>query len=251
MMSGRAVRRALDAAKRRFPRTYWRGRNAVALAVWCLPALGARGSSGTGNDAYDDEFWAFHEVGDWDRFARLVLDESAVQSVVDVGCGDGRVLAAFAREAPSLTLLGFDASQTALERARQRGVTVERLNVVALSEAQVRALAARIERFDLVLCLEVAEHMPAWHSEKLLALVTAADRVVFSAAHPNQGGRLHVNEQPAIYWIERFRRRGFRLADSDGHFRTVLGGLSLPSWYAENVHVFERESEPRRSRTTT
>ena len=57
-------------------------------------------------------------------------------------------------------------------------------------------MAHRIAAFDLALCLEVAEHIPSWHSGKLLTMLAGARRLVFSAAVPNQGGQLHVNEQP-------------------------------------------------------
>jgi hypothetical protein len=102
-----------------------------------------------------------------------------------------------------------------------------------------------LSAFDVVTCLEVAEHLPAWHSDKLLSIVTAAPRLVFSAAHPNQGGHLHVNEQPASHWIDRLAARGFRLSPLDRPLRADLQSLSVPSWYKENIHVFDRIDAPR------
>jgi hypothetical protein len=48
-------------------------------------------------------------------------------------------------------------------------------------------MASRIASFDLAVCLEVAEHIPAWHSGKLLTILAGAPRLIFSAAQPNQG----------------------------------------------------------------
>ena len=64
--------------------------------------------------------------------------------------------------------------------------------------------------------------------------------LIFSAAHPLQGGRLHVNEQPAGHWIARLRTRHFQLTADDDRFRQKIQELDLPPWYAHNVHLFER-----------
>lgn len=50
-------------------------------------------------------------------------------------------------------------------------------------------------RFDLVLCLEVAEHLPASAADTLVRSLTGLGNVIaFSAAIPFQGGANHVNE---------------------------------------------------------
>jgi len=111
---------------------------------------------------------------------------------------------------------------------------------VALSGKDAAGLARDLTAFDAVLCLEVAEHLPPWHSDKLLTVITAGGRLIFSAAHPLQGGRLHVNEQPAGHWIARLRTRHFQLTADDDRFRQKIQELDLPPWYAHNVHLFER-----------
>ena len=66
-------------------------------------------------------------------------------------------------------------------------------------------------RFDLVNCLEVAEHLDASRADSFVDdLCALGDVVVFSAAIPGQGGTHHVNEQFQSYWQERFRRNGSR-----------------------------------------
>jgi 2-polyprenyl-3-methyl-5-hydroxy-6-metoxy-1,4-benzoquinol methylase len=51
-------------------------------------------------------------------------------------------------------------------------------------------------RYDLVICLEVAEHLSPESGRYLVrALSQAAPLVFFSAAVPGQGGSYHVNEQ--------------------------------------------------------
>jgi SAM-dependent methyltransferase len=225
------LRRRLDAFRARFPNAYWRGRNAFALGEWWL---------GRGHDAYDEAFWDFHGSGDWAGLAAAILRHCPARSVADVGCGQGIVLEGFRLADPGIAVHGYDGSVAARERARARGVPVDPLDVVAISDAEAEALARRIAPFDLVLCLEVAEHIPAWHSGKLLTILSGARRLIFSAAHPNQGGRLHVNEQPASYWIDRLARRGMTLAAEDEALRRDLEPLTVPPWYKENIRVFER-----------
>lgn len=238
------VRRRLDSIRRRFPTAYWRGRNTVALGEWWWARRQAR-SGHEGHDVYDEAFWDFHDPGDWDGFAALILRYCPARSVVDVGCGQGALLEGLHRVDPSLVLQGYDSSPIALARARSRGLSVETLDVVGLSNDEADALSARMTSFDLALCLEVAEHIPAWHGGKLLTILAGAPRLVFSAAHPNQGGQLHVNEQPASYWIDRFAERGFRLAPVDAALRHDLQSLALPPWYKENIRILERTEGAR------
>jgi 2-polyprenyl-3-methyl-5-hydroxy-6-metoxy-1,4-benzoquinol methylase len=234
------ARMHLNAFRRRFPATYCRVRNGVALAAWYANRLEERYSRGSGADAYGTAFWDFHDSGDWEAFAGLVLRHFPATSVVDIGCGQGLALHGFARVKPALTLRGFDSSATALERARARGLVVDPIDVVTLSAREIAALVTQIGQIDLARCLELAEHLPSWHSGKLLDLLMCGRKLIFSAAHPNQGGRLHVNERHASYWIERLGRRGFQIAPSDAGFRQELANLSLPPWYAQNARAFER-----------
>ena len=171
-----------------------------------------------------------------------MIEYVRLRSVVDIGCGHGLTLEGFARVDPTLQLRGFDDSDAGLTRARRRGLTVDRLDIVRISRAEAATLARKLTAFDAVLCLEVAEHLPPWHSGKLLTIVTAADHLVFSAAHPQQGGTFHVNEQPAEYWITRLGKRGLRLSRDDEEFRRKIAGLDLPRYYTENVHLFERQT---------
>lgn len=60
-------------------------------------------------------------------------------------------------------------------------------------------------KFDLVMCLEVAEHIPKHQAHNALLRTLAestGNLLVFSAAQPGQNGTGHVNLQPLSYWIE-------------------------------------------------
>lgn len=104
-------------------------------------------------------------------------------------------------------------------------------------------------RFDVALCLEVAEHLDEAHAGTLLDALTAhADRIVFSAACPGQPGQHHVNCQWPHWWQQRFNDRGYTCHD------TVRWGIwnetDIEPWYRQNIFEARRDDaqagmEPR------
>jgi SAM-dependent methyltransferase len=236
-----AARRALDAARRRFPAAYERVRRITAgpraTVGWYAHRL--RGPQEEG-EAYGSEFWDFHDTGDWDGFARVLLRHAPARSVLDVGCGDGKLLAAVARVSPGTRVLGIDSSPTALRVAQGRGVETRALDLASVGRRRVDEIARELGGIGLAVSLETVEHFPRWHSAKLLRLVCVAPTVVFSAAQPGQGGTLHVNERPVEHWVRRFARLGYALSDHNEAFRAEVRALDLPWWYAANVNLFVR-----------
>lgn len=240
MLNRAWLHRRLGTLRRHLPNATCRARNAVALAAWYGDRV--RRHFRSQSEAYDETFWDSHDTGDWKGFARVVLRLFPSTSVVDIGCGHGLALQGLREVDPQLILRGFDDSPTAVARARARQLPVARLDIVALTRSEARAFADASEPFDLALCLEVAEHLPAWHSGKLLDVLTCARRVIFSAAHPNQGGIRHVNERAASYWIARLADRGFHLSEVDDRLRADVAALALAPWYKENIHAFEKSN---------
>jgi hypothetical protein len=67
-------------------------------------------------------------------------------------------------------------------------------------------------RYDLMLSLEVAEHLPANAGPSFVATLCAlGDVVLFSAAIPHQGGVNHINETWPGYWNALFPRARVRM----------------------------------------
>ncbi|NLG26100.1 MAG: 3' terminal RNA ribose 2'-O-methyltransferase Hen1, partial [Clostridiales bacterium] len=102
--------------------------------------------------------------------AAAVLSSGAA-SVVDLGCGEGRLLAQLIKERQIERLLGMDVSIYALERSRDRlhlDRAPERLrDKVALIQGSLTYRDRRIEGFDAACLTEVIEHMDP---DRLLAL---------------------------------------------------------------------------------
>lgn len=90
---------------------------------------------------------------------------------------------------------------------------------------------------DLVLSLEVAEHLSPGRAASFVAdLCAMAPAVLFGAAIPGQGGVGHVNEQWPSYWAEHFLAYGRRPYDI---IRPLLwGDDAIPAWYRQNTLLF-------------
>ena len=66
------------------------------------------------------------------------------------------------------------------------------------------------KKFDLIISIEVAEHIPRTNHDKLFDFLTShADNwIVFSGAHIGQGGHGHIAERSEDEWKEEFVKRG-------------------------------------------
>jgi hypothetical protein len=91
-------------------------------------------------------------------------------------------------------------------------------------------------QYDMVLCLETAEHLPEQYADTLVeSAALHSDCIIWSAATPGQGGHAHVNEQPASYWVRKFQERGFIGVPLAEHLPV------LPhDYYRANLWAFER-----------
>lgn len=161
----------------------------------------------------------------------LVLGPLHASSVIDIGCGQGAWLAA-AGALGATRLTGLDGPWVDEARLRHPGIRFVPTNLAA--DAPIT-----VERHDVAISVEVAEHLPAPRAAALVhALCDAADAVVFSAAVPHQGGTDHVNERRASYWASLFAERGFECLD------IVRGAVwndeHVEWWYRQNVLVFAR-----------
>lgn len=161
----------------------------------------------------------------------LVLRLFPARSVVDVGCGAGTWTRAYLDA--GCDALGIDG---AVVREDQLLFPAERFERRDL--AQPLSLG---RRFDLVNCLEVAEHLDPSRGPSFVAdLCRLGDVVVFSAAVPGQGGTHHVNEQWPSYWIPHFRSQGF--VPLDCLRWQVWDNPEVAWWYVQNAFAFVREA---------
>ena len=173
--------------------------------------------------------------------AEYIVEQFAPSTVADLGCGTGTYLLELERR--GIRGVGYEGSRHAVANA-----------VVSPGRIMLQDLRQPIEAqraFDVVICIEVAEHLPAKSADQLVdSIGSLGNTVVFSAASPGQGGRDHVNEQPPEYWIERFEQLGFRLQIRETALvRMRLANEAASWWLSRNLMVLKRVAEPSAARS--
>jgi hypothetical protein len=167
-----------------------------------------------------------------------IVDLFRPLSVVDVGGGVGAWAAEFLR-------LGVPCVITVDgEYVNEDDLQVPRKSFIAHDLRHPFDLG---RKFDLVLSLEVAEHLEVDHTATFIdSLTRHGDLIVFSAAIPGQGGTHHVNEQWPSYWERRFAARGYELFDI---LRPRLWDEQrIGFWFRQNMLVLARGAAAERAR---
>jgi len=158
-----------------------------------------------------------------------VLDLVAAKSVVDIGCARGHWLAAFQKCGIS-DIVGTDGDYV---NRNELAIPLESFIPVDLSTGIIPIR----RRFDLAICLEVAEHLPQASAANLVDSLTALSPVVmFSAAVPGQGGEHHINEQWPDYWYDLFVERDYTCIDALR--MAIWHDPKIEWWYKQNLLIF-------------
>ncbi|SFN07090.1 Methyltransferase domain-containing protein [Variovorax sp. OV329] len=187
---------------------------------------------------YDDEFYDRQSQGSLasaEIILRKVFDLLPAESVIDVGCGVAPWL---------LTALGLGATRglgvdgNYVDPARLL-VDPALFQACNLEENNLLDAISDPKKFDLVICVEVAEHLSDGRAPGFIAeLCALGDLVLFSAAIPEQGGANHINEQWPTYWASHFATHGFDCFDVLR--KTIWGESRCEWWYVQNSMMFSR-----------
>ncbi|HEY5108261.1 MAG TPA: methyltransferase domain-containing protein [Acidimicrobiales bacterium] len=165
-------------------------------------------------DQYDEEYFATHcsrgtappyRKGEthWEQFydqvAEHIVRSLGPETAFDAGCAVGFLV----------------------EALHDRGVETHGRDISAFAIGEVRpdvrancsvgSITDPIEGdHDLVLCIEVLEHLPA--DDAVIAvkrLASAGEQILFSSTPTDVDEPTHVNVRPPIYWIRQFASHGF------------------------------------------
>lgn len=130
--------------------------------------------------------------------------EAPPQSVVEVGCGEGEMLRYIRRQFPTAQLAAMDlsAEEIALAEENNRGAGI----VFSVQNAE-HLEAYEDNQFDLVICLEVLEHLE--NPEKGLAELIRISRKDILVSVPNEPIWRMLNMLRGKYWK--------RLGNTPGH----------------------------------
>lgn len=170
-----------------------------------------------------------------DIIVPFIIEIFSPASVVDIGCGIGTWLKVF-KENGVADILGIDGhhvSDTGRLLIPGENFVAKDLKVISFGEFK--------KKFDMALCLEVAEHLKEEYADNLVAaLCSFSDVIVFSAAMPGQTGENHLNEQYPTYWSKKFLDRGFVFVDL---IRSKFWNVSeIEWWYRQNAFIVVKSS---------
>lgn len=135
------------------------------------------------------------------KLAKMFYEKLRPFSVLDFGCGSGFMLEYFIHFVPSQ---GLDGS-----------VAVKKLSRVTNLQDFIEIVDFRKpfclnKIFDLVLCIEVAEHIePEFTDVFIDNLCKHGNMILMTTAKVGQGGTNHVNCQPKKFWIDKITQKGF------------------------------------------
>jgi len=167
------------------------------------------------------------------RLAVIIKELFNPQSVVDVGCATGLYLKPFFDDGKKA--VGYEINNEAFK--------LRVVPTILLADITKPIKVSKIYKFDVALCLEVAEHIEAKKAKTLISnLCKLSDTIIFTAAPPGQGGEGHINCQNQDYWIELFKAKGYSMnREYSGILRKeAMKGYHM-GWFINNVMVFRKD----------
>lgn len=172
---------------------------------------------------------------DYLALAGFLAESLAFSSIIDVGCANGFLMEGLAGEGRRIA--GVELSEDVYE------VLPEELH----EHVEVGDFAAARGSWELVCCVEVAEHIKASRSEELVSTLTRlAERwIYFTAATPGQTGRGHINCRPHDEWLAWFEAAGWKVdSGKTASLRHKLAGLREAPWLGRNSFILAPARKP-------
>jgi SAM-dependent methyltransferase len=180
---------------------------------------------------YSEEYYQWLQKGALNSAKEIVpfiLDYIKPKSVIDIGCGVGTWLSVF-KDLGVQEIVGVDGDYVKREMLQIPEESFINFDLTKPFQLD--------KKFDLVVSLEVAEHLPASCAEIFVDTLTSLGPVIlFSAALPYQGGHNHFNEQWAEYWASLFKQKGYEVIDCIR--REVWWNANVDWWYAQNILIY-------------
>jgi len=125
------------------------------------------------------------------------IREAKATSLVDLGCGEGKLLQLALRERQLTHIVGMDVSSQALARARRRlhweTMSPAMRKRIEIFQGSLLYRDSRLAGFDVAALIEVIEHLDA-------ARLGAMEKVVFEHARPQRVLVTTPNREYNIHW---------------------------------------------------
>ncbi len=157
-----------------------------------------------------------HWLGFFGEIADGIVRTLHPSSVLDAGCAMGFLVEALNERA--VDARGIDVSEYAISQVDES--VRDRCTVGSLAEP----IAGR---YDLIVSIEVLEHIPPTETDRVIAnLCAATDRILLSTTPSDYGEATHLNVQPPEAWAALMAREGF-LRDVEHDFSFITPWAAL------------------------
>lgn len=176
------------------------------------------------------------------RYIKKMLNP---RTCLDLGCGTGVYVEEFNNQGvKTIGIEGNLAVKPILKTLAERVIFHD-----------LRAPLNLKDRYELVMCIEVIEHIDEIYLEVLLHnLTNFTDKwlLITTGADSHGTNREHLNEQPFEYWLDKITARGFTYKEAETmalrkNFRKVLTeGLIKKrvvglTWFFDLLFLFEKK----------
>ncbi len=164
-----------------------------------------------------------------ENLASWIANNYPNSKVLDIGCGPGTYV--YALRDKGIEATGIDIDQRTIDKPF--------LQYCDLFEYKLP------NPTDIVLCLEVAEHINSSMNTKIVESVTANLKddglLIWSAAAPGQGGIGHVNCQSRDFWVHQFTSVGLQVyEEAYNDLMYYLSDKYRMGWFMNNAIVFKK-----------
>jgi glycosyltransferase involved in cell wall biosynthesis len=171
-----------------------------------------------------------------DRLATWIKENINPKKVVDIGCGPGTYV--YSLRDNNVNAYGYDIDD--------RVDGKDYLKKLSLFEVN--------DKSDVVICLEVAEHIETSLSDSIvdsiIRNVNDDGMIIWTAAIPGQGGVGHINCQTKEYWEEKFISRGFyRDCTIENNLLEYIRSGPYMGWFLQNLMVFKLKTQNIKKKT--
>ncbi len=168
---------------------------------------------------YDETYYKQYDEGGYERggiwqrtfenIADRIVKEINPRSVLDVGCAKGFLVEALRDR--GVEAYGVDISDYAISQVRED----------LKPYFKVGSATEELDRdYDLIVCIEVLEHLSTIDSQKAVEnFCKHSSEVLFSSTPNDFQDDTHINVQPVEFWAEQFYYNGFtHVIDYDAHY---------------------------------
>ena len=158
---------------------------------------------------------------------KFVVEKYKIEKITDLGSGEGYTSAWFCEQGLKVTSV--------------EGLEINVRNAVIPTILHDLTTGPFLKTTDLVVCIEVVEHIEEKFLEYLLESMCQGKYLFMTHAIPGQPGYHHVNCQDSSYWIDHLAKKKYKLLDEDSCAIRELADRDKARHVSRNGMLFVRE----------